>query len=1128
MLHLVTGRAGSGKTETVRNKLGSLAAEGHTKLLLLVPEQYSFLSERAILEQFGEQTGQHIEVLSFTRLSDYVFRELGGMAGQSADDATRIILMLRAMLSVKDQLVFYARQAESVSLAGQLLQCVKDMHRGGVTPEDLRKTAALLTGRKNLSAKLSELALITDAYEALFFRSYTDEDLQTKKLCQKLDETRFFAGYTIAVDGFKGFTGQEQELLTRLIAQADDVYLTLCTDESKSILFQSVNHTKDAVRRLAQQNGVGIYPNRLTTTGIRFQNSTLRHLEQNLFAPAPEAFDEDPEGLTLFEADTLTEECNYIAATAKKLMRERGLRCKDMAVIVRREESYKQELMAAFRRYGIPVFDDSRQPIANQPLISLMKSVLTLLTNGFTTENLLNYLKTGLSPLTQEEVATLENYALLWNLKAKNWQADFTLHPDGLGVEETEQSNQRLSDLNDMRKAVILPLLHLKKQVKETNAEGISRALYDFLQRTRVPDTLKDLAVSYHEAGFTELAKEQNTVYELLMNLFDRLSTGCGPEVLSISTYCNLFHAVVSMAKFATIPSTLDEISIGAADRVRLDNPKVVFVAGLAEGSFPSVVGSTGIFSSQDRDILYENGLELSLSKEDLASEELFIAYAAVTASTDAVYLSYHKLDGGAAMEPSEVLRSTQRCFGGKKSLPFLTTASLPEAYFAETADSTFAAYAKALLLPTAAVEAASLRAAIAEDPRLSTLDAALGVRDYRIADPALATRLFGTDMGLSASRVDVYHKCAFEYFCKFGLKAQPRKKAALDPAQRGTVIHYVLEQIIKNSTMPALIDMTPQERRLQIERWLNAYVTEKMGGLEDKPIRFQYLYHRLAATLTDVVERLVEEFKNSDFVPTDFELSIGPKGSEDGIPAYRLDLPKGGSLSIYGSIDRVDTYQKDGKTYVRVVDYKTGGKEFVLSEVVNYGINMQMLIYLFAIAQNGAERYGDIIPSGIFYYPAKRASYSMENKREDPEAIQKAKQKQDLGSGLFLMNEDLLEAMEHGLNKKFLPIDGKKITNKKGELETGLITAENLKRLQDRINTILIQMAESLQAGIVPANPARGTGFESTCTYCDYYPICRLEETAYLENKERYKEIIKLKQQDAINILCRKEETNA
>ena len=70
--------------------------------------------------------------------------------------------------------------------------------------------------------------------------------------------------------------------------------------------------------------------------------------------------------------------------------------------------------------------------------------------------------------------------------------------------------------------------------------------------------------------------------------------------------------------------------------------------------------------------------------------------------------------------------------------------------------------------------------------------------------------------------------------------------------------------------------------------------------------------------------------------------------------------------------------------------------------------------------------------------------------------------------------------------------------------------------------------MAESLQAGIVPANPARGTGFESTCTYCDYYPICRLEETAYLENKERYKEIIKLKQQDAINILCRKEETNA
>lgn len=46
-------------------------------------------------------------------------------------------------------------------------------------------------------------------------------------------------------------------------------------------------------------------------------------------------------------------------------------------------------------------------------------------------------------------------------------------------------------------------------------------------------------------------------------------------------------------------------------------------------------------------------------------------------------------------------------------------------------------------------------------------------------------------------------------------------------------------------------------------------------------------------------------------------------------MPALSIPLPDGGRVSIDGKVDRVDLLQRDGVQYLRVVDYKTGKKEF-------------------------------------------------------------------------------------------------------------------------------------------------------------------------------------------------------
>ena len=74
------------------------------------------------------------------------------------------------------------------------------------------------------------------------------------------------------------------------------------------------------------------------------------------------------------------------------------------------------------------------------------------------------------------------------------------------------------------------------------------------------------------------------------------------------------------------------------------------------------------------------------------------------------------------------------------------------------------------------------------------------------------------------------------------------------------------------------------------------------------------------------------------------------------------------------GSIDRVDIYNdENGKRYVRIVDYKTGGKDFDLASLY-HGLNMQMLIYLLALVDTDNEfnRDGELISAGVMYMPAK------------------------------------------------------------------------------------------------------------------------------------------------------------
>ncbi len=1102
MFHLITGRSGSGKTEQLRAALGTLAAEGNSRLILLVPEQYSFDNERYMLEKFGDAVAQNIEVLSFTRLADFVCKELNEPAGQDPGDGTKILFMLRAMNMVQDKLEYYGDHAASVPLAKQLVQESKAIQQSAVLLEQLEALAAE-TARPRFAQKLRDIVLIFSAYNALISEQYPLSGNTLERLCTLLDESHLLEGYTVGIDGFKGYTMQELHVIKRLMRQCEDVYMTSCTEDpygaDPSLLFSSVNQTAKQCIAIAKESGTSVKIHKSETEGIRYTNPALKHLEKNFFTSLERPFDTgsngSPDAVTVITAQTVQEECTFIAATIRHLLREEHYRCKDIAVIVRNEEDYRRELLTAFRRYEIPVFEDSRQPIQYQPLVVLCRTVLRLACS-FTTEQFLLYLKTGLTPLEEKDVADLENYILQWEIRGSELLEPFTHNPKGLGREEDEQSKKLLESLEKSRRTAVDPLRPLMDCRQKGTYKKYGTLLYQLLEKTRVGDKLYSIAATYSEEAKIGLANEQDATWRIVMQTVDLLSSVYGEEGQNLSNYTAHFDAVLSVTTLGSIPQSLDEVAVGSADRMRLSAPKAVFVAGCAEGVFPAGAQNSGLFSRRDQEELSRNGIEIDISQEQLTAEERFTAYSAVSAPSEKVFLSYHRVDpAGAALLPSGIINSVRELF--PEDLSDRDADSYSPLYYCETKESAFHTYAELLTRNTeqSRSDAYTIRQVLSKDPdmdaRLRAVEAATSKTQFRIEDKKIAEGLFGKDMGLSASRVDKYHRCPFEYFCEFGMEAQPRRPAKLDPSQTGTVVHWILEHLVKETGMDTLIHMSQKERHEEVDRWLSVYLEHFMGGAGDKTERFRYLYHRLSVSLYEITDRLCLEFEQSEFKPTDFELKIGDE--ENGIPSYRLDLGEKGSIRIGGSIDRVDTYEKDGVTYIRVVDYKTGTKTFKLNDIL-YGLNMQMLIYLFAVEDEGKARYGENKPAGILYYPAKRVSISQASHKE-PSADEMAEQKKiNHGSGLFLLDENTLEAMEKDLGGCYIPIEIGKKGKSKGNPVGNLITPQRMEQLHGQIDLILSEMHDSLLEGHIEAYPANGSDYEHTCDYCDYKVVCGTE----------------------------------
>ncbi|MBR2868978.1 MAG: PD-(D/E)XK nuclease family protein [Clostridia bacterium] len=1098
MLYLILSRAGGGKTAHIMNLIGQFAKGGNKKLTLIVPEQFSFMSEKLMLEKFGAKAMADVDVLSFTSLGEKLVGRPALHERRRLDDSAKAVLMRNALGSVKDKLRLYANHVTKKSVISDFIALSSEFRQNSVSTDSVR--LALAEEKEGLlKMKLNDIVTVLDAYDAMVSGSYFNPDTLLDELYDILPENGYFKDRLVFIDGFRGFTVQEYKVIERMLAKAETVYVTLCTDDlqngdDETELFA---HTKRTAHRLiesAKKCGVPVAKPQYLSMRSKFNNfppqferyasPELAALEQELFSPAPNKYEEDCGNITLCKAVDIYAECEYIACTAKKLIREEGYRCRDIAVIARDSSAYEAPLRSALKKCGISVFDDSRQPVDTSPVVNLVTCAVGIASGGFDTETVMRYLKTELTGFTAEEISRVENYCYLWQINRGGWLKEWTQHPRGFGEKTEDEDTAELESLNALRLRIINPLCSLRDALSDTDGTAAAKAIFDFLMKVNVPENLKQLADYLTASGETGIALELDRMWNVVMDLLDSLATVAGERAVNASEIAEILDLMLSAQTVGSLPQGLDEITIGSADRIRTVTPKAVFVAGANSGVFPATPSSGSALTDKDRRRMSEIGIGLSDFGEYKLAEEKLIAYNTLCCASHKLYVCCPERNSqNEQLAPSELYTKIKTLFPKCREVD---ASCLDGLYYIEGENLAFEQLAKNRS------EESTLGATLEEyfgdredfAGRIASLERAGGLRDFSISDKSAALKLFGNNLYISASKVESFYKCPFSYFCRYGIKAMPRKIAELDPMQRGNVIHHVLEKLLADYDSETLLGMAHHELLDIITSLMNAYLMEKLDGSQ-RDERFLYLYHKLALTVCDVAERLIKELSLSDFRPVDFELSIGFDGK---IPSYEVETEKG-KISISGAIDRVDKAVINGKTYLRIVDYKSSGKAFRLSDVLQ-GLNMQMFIYLFTLWQNGKERYGEITPAGVLYYPANSPLVSAE-RGEAAEDVALKKQKKCRMQGIVLNDCDVVVAMDKSAGGLYIPVD----FNAKGEMKGSLIRLSQLEKLKEKADALLVEMADALHSGRIEAVPSFGASYKNVCQYCDYKSVCSYEE---------------------------------
>jgi ATP-dependent helicase/nuclease subunit B len=1113
-LRLIIGRAGSGKTQYCLDEMSQVLRESPEgrSMIMILPEHATFQVEHELASTPGIEGFTRAYVFGFRRLAHRILMETGGAVRPHITELGKRIVLNKLLHEHQEEFKIFHRAAAQRSFADILVSMIQEFKAYGVSPESLAEVEGQCGGLP-VGDKLHDLALVYQGFENFLQGRYTDPEDYLTFLAEKIPQSAILHQAEVWIDGFTWFNPQEADVVAQLLENSASVTITLCLADAKSgeqasetALFHRQWDTRRKLLNMARQMGAEIEEVELKESQ-RFTVPLLGHMEDQLFTFPSKVWAGDPQGVVVTEAANRRVEVEGMARDMLRLCREEGYRWRDIGVLLRDEGNYAELVETVLADYEISFFSDRKRQPVHHPLAELLRSVLEVITERWSYDSLFRCLKTDLFDLSRDEIDRLENYVLEFGVRGTKWtngQSWTFIRRFSLGedAELNEVQQEYLGSINEVRVRASAPLLVFEQKMKTASTVlEKTTALYELLTGLMVPEKLEQWAVHAEEIGDLEQAREHRQLWDQVIQLLEQIVEICGTEEMTVVDYGVMLSEGLEGLTLSLIPPGLDYVTVSPMEQTSLVNIRSIYVPGVNDGVLPMRGRGEGLLTDAEREQMIQLGLELAPGSQSDSFAERFLVYTALTRAKEYMWLSYPLADEeGKGLSPSLLIKRI-------RELAVVPFHSLPVEPFPGS-EQQYIAHGKRSISSLAAVlRGYKSGEAIAEvwwdvynwARQQQGLEwyvqrAVAGLfhnNQVEALSSNLARRLYPKKDKLrgSVTRFESFQACPFKHFAQYGLSLKERAVFRLQAPDWGQFLHAALKGF-GDSLEQAGRDWGSMNEG-EYKEIVNQVVEELAPKLQNEILlsseQHKHLVGRLKRTVTRAVRRLVEFDRVSTFKPSAMEKSFGR--GEDALPPLVYMLPDDISLEIVGQIDRLDIAEMEGKKYMLIIDYKSGGAWLKLVDVY-YGLRLQLLTYLLV----ASKAYEDCLPAGVLYYFLKNPNLSDKIKLDADEICKKINGLLKM-PGWVLADSQVIRLLDHTIDgySEFLKVALKKDDTFYSNCLSYVKEPEEFQLLLGHVEKKLVDTARGIMAGKIEISPY-ALDKRTPCGFCQYSAVCQFD----------------------------------
>lgn len=928
-------------TQYLTDRAAEFAKEGK-RVFYIAPNSLSFEMERKVLEYLSEQATFDIIVTRFGQLGRYLLIDKVE-EGQSLDDVGLAMVFFRVLSQFKDgDLKVYGRLKTDFGFINQLVALYKELQGANMSVLDLEAM-----GSPDKQADLTKIILaVTDVLvkEGFEHRSKLAQlisMIETGQLDQQLKEI------VLVIDGFSRFSAEEEALVSALNERVSEiligVYASKKAVKAAYIEGNVYQANVDFLRHLSAQ-----FSSKIDYIGQEPVLDSLGKISKNMechydYSGSQLALTEaDQSKLEIWKAINQKAEVEQVAIAIRHLL-SKGVRYKDILLLVGDVDSYHLQIGKVFDRFDIPYYLGKAEEMSHHPLVHFVESLQRLRRNRFRPEDLLNLLKSGLyASISPKELDLFESYVQFADMKGQAaFSRSFSVNSRADYDEEVIKEKGLIYDLNvlePLRAKIMEPLLTFFK----AGPQKASSLLEKFMVFLEAVQLTQNMEVLTKELGEAEQDKAEQ-VWNSFIHTLHSLRQIFGHEKMKLDDFLAILQAGMQASQYRTVPATVDVVNVKSYDLIMPHTAKYVFAIGMGQANFPKVAKNTSLLTEEE--MAKVNLVSASSSRFDLVSRDNIkknhaTMISLLNAATEHLVLSAPQIynEGEDPQSPyigllvelmkfqviphGRILSPNPQDVGYYKGLlsqlkePALS--SLEQDWQGQSAFWTslvselkekFAA--KDLSIPEIKDDISPI--ALREDTRA-------------VLYPA------DKPLKLSASSLTNFYNNQYLYFIRNVLRLREQETIHPTVTQHGLFLHRVMERFAMDKSSDSF------------EQKLDKAIFDTQNEAEFKMFYSQDAEAEFTGQVLDTIARSTATvLRDNDLVAIDGQ----EKSFREEQAIKILDIKGNRPIHINGTIDRLDTLLINNA--VGIVDYKSSDQTFSLADFYN-GLKPQLVTYLEAV----------------------------------------------------------------------------------------------------------------------------------------------------------------------------------